>query len=125
MRGNTLNSQNENRLVAENRIKIAASVLIWVAFRQTFAGGIVIDKKEDKQNDEEKRKTSWTGKIIHGQYARAIVEAGADVEETWSWLHQQDLKKETEGLIIAAQDQALRTNYIKFRIDKTATSPMC
>ena len=54
-----------------------------------------------------------------------LVEAGADVEETWSWLHQQDLKKETEGLIIAAQDQALRTNYIKFRIDKTATSPMC
>ena len=87
--------------------------------------GIVIDKKEDKQNDEEKRKTSWTGKIMHGQYARDIVEAGADVEETWSWLHQQDLKKETEGLIIAAQDQALRTNYIKFRIDKTATSPMC
>ena len=38
MRGNTLNSQNENRLVAENRIKIAASVLIWVEFRQTFAG---------------------------------------------------------------------------------------
>ena len=82
------------------------------------------NKKEDKQNDEEKRKTSWTGKIMHGQYARDIVEAGAHVEETWSWLHQQDLKKETEGLIIAAQDQALRTNYIKFRIDKTATSPM-
>ena len=87
--------------------------------------GTVIDKKEDKQNDEEKRKTTWTAKIMHGQYARNLVETGADVEETWSWLHQQDLKKETEGLIIAAQDQALRTNYIKFRIDKTATSPMC
>ena len=45
MRGNTLNSQNENRLVAENRIKIAASVLIWVEFRQTFAGNTSLNQQ--------------------------------------------------------------------------------
>jgi len=86
--------------------------------------GEVIDKKLDKQQDEEKRRTTWTEKRMHGQFARQL-EGVADVEETWSWLHKQDLKKETEGLILAAQDQALRTNYIKFHIDHSATSPMC
>ena len=35
------------------------------------------------------------------------------------------LKKETEGMIIAAQDQALRTNWIKKNIDKQNISEKC
>ena len=35
------------------------------------------------------------------------------------------LKKETEGTIIAAQDQALRTNSIKRLIDKQNVSAKC
>ena len=34
-------------------------------------------------------------------------------------------KRETEGLIMAAQDQALRTNSIKYRIDKQTISAAC
>ena len=34
-------------------------------------------------------------------------------------------KKETEGLILAAQEQALRTNSIKHSIDKTSETPLC
>ena len=34
-------------------------------------------------------------------------------------------KKETEGLILAAQEQALRTNSIKHSIDKTSQTPLC
>ena len=37
--------------------------------------------------------------------------------KTWEWL-RRELKKETEGLIIAAQDQSLRTNVMKARIEK-------
>ena len=45
---------------------------------------------------------------------------------SWDWLTQQNLKKETEALLIAAQDQALRTNYVKNRIDKVpGSSPLC
>ena len=35
------------------------------------------------------------------------------------------LKKETEGLILASQEQALRTNSIKYSIDKTSETPLC
>ena len=38
---------------------------------------------------------------------------------------QSDLKVQTEALTFAALEQALRTNYIKNKIDKTNESPMC
>lgn len=34
------------------------------------------------------------------------------------------LKKETEGLLMAAQYQVLRTNWVKDNIDGTAVSPL-
>ena len=40
-------------------------------------------------------------------------------EETWTWLRKGNLKRETESLLIAAQNNAIRTNYVKARIDKT------
>ena len=47
-----------------------------------------------------------------------------DAEQTWSWLRSSDLKVQTEGLICAAQEQALRTNYVKYHIDRTAKSSL-
>ena len=44
-----------------------------------------------------------------------------DSEITWNWMKNGYLKKETEGFIMAAQDQAVRTNAIKARIDKTSS----
>lgn len=35
------------------------------------------------------------------------------------------LKVETEALRCAAQEQALRTNYVKYNNDKTNNSPLC
>ena len=45
--------------------------------------------------------------------------------ESWLWLKHGYLKKETEGLIIAAQDQTIRTNWIKRLIDKQDISQKC
>ena len=45
--------------------------------------------------------------------------------DSWIWLTKGNLKKETEGLLIAAQDQALRTNKIKAKIDKIHDDPKC
>ena len=44
---------------------------------------------------------------------------------TWEWIRNGDLKVETEARIFAAQEQAVRTNYIRFNIDKSVESPLC
>ena len=51
----------------------------------------------------------------------------ADVagEDSWKWLRNGFPKKETEGLILAAQEQALTTKSIKHSIDKTSETPLC
>ena len=38
---------------------------------------------------------------------------------------KSDLKAGTEALIFAAQEQALKTSYVKFHVDKTEKSPFC
>ena len=60
---------------------------------------------------------------MHGQYLREM--EGKDKANTWRWLRKSDLKGPTEALIFSAQEQALRTNYTKFKIDKTIDSPFC
>ena len=41
------------------------------------------------------------------------------------YVYNSKLKLETEALIFAAQEQALRTNAVKFNIDRTKNSPLC
>ena len=48
-----------------------------------------------------------------------------DDKDSWLWLQKGVLKKETEGLILAAQEQALRVNWIKKMIDKQDCSAKC
>jgi len=42
-----------------------------------------------------------------------------------NWLSTPGLKSETEGFIIAAQDQCIKTNYYRNKILKDGTDPMC
>ena len=39
--------------------------------------------------------------------------------------NEGDLNECTRALICSAQEEALRTNYIKFHIDKAVDSPLC
>ena len=48
-----------------------------------------------------------------------------DKNKTWQWLSKCDLKIGTEALLCAAQEQAIRTNYVKHYIDNTSESPLC
>ena len=45
--------------------------------------------------------------------------------KNWERLRRGELKKKTEGLMTAAQDQSLRMNVMKARIEKSVVSPMC
>ena len=57
---------------------------------------------------------------MHEKYLRH--EEGKNKGSRWKWLRKINLKGCTEALICSAQEQALKTNYMKFHIDKTAES---
>ena len=65
----------------------------------------------------------WKEKPLHGQFLRETEDQSND--ETWNWLKEGSLKRETEALRIAAQDQAIRINYIKATNDKSQIDAKC
>ena len=40
-------------------------------------------------------------------------------DQYWAWLQNGGLKRETESLIVAAQNQSIRTNIVQANIDKS------
>ena len=48
-----------------------------------------------------------------------------ETEKTWTWLRKWNLKGETESLLIAAQNNTIRTNHIKARTHKKLRSCRC
>ena len=80
-------------------------------------------KEEYQKRLHQERVKGFKEKSLHGKF-RKSTEAIAD-ERSWEWLKMGYLKKGTEAIITAAQDQALRTNWIKAVIDKQNISPKC
>ena len=81
-----------------------------------------MEKEDFKKNSQFKNKSHK--KRMYGQFAHEIPEE-IDRGLSWKWLVQGDLKVQTEATICAAQEQALRTNYTKNKIDKTSENPLC
>ena len=46
-------------------------------------------------------------------------------DQCWAWLLNGDLTRETESLIVAAQNQSIRTNLVKAKIDKYQGDSLC
>ncbi|PFX13751.1 hypothetical protein AWC38_SpisGene22140 [Stylophora pistillata] len=83
-----------------------------------------VSKEEFKTSWNNEQLNNWKDKTLHGQFVREIPET-THVGESWSWLRKADLKIQTEEPIRASQEQAIRTNYVKYHIDKTVESPLC
>ena len=85
--------------------------------------------KEDEDPKVYRERTSmswmidWQSKPMHGQFPRQTKDLSSN--DTWQWLRRGELKKETEEVIMAAQDQALRARYIQRGIDGTNISHKC
>ena len=62
-------------------------------------------------------------KQLYGHFKRLINNVSHD--KTWAWLRKGNFKRETESLLMAAQNSAIRTNHIKARIDKTQQNSKC
>ena len=69
------------------------------------------------------RKQKWEEKQLYGRFKRLI--SNISLENTWTQLRNGNLKRETESLLIAAQNNFIRTYHIKARIDKTEQNSKC
>ena len=81
-------------------------------------------KSEYHKKELKNRQERWQSKPLHGQYLQDIKDK-TDNDIIWSWLKNGELKKKTEGFLIAAQDPALRTNAIEAKIDKVTEDSKC
>jgi len=62
---------------------------------------------------------------MHGQFPHNLDEKLVDIEQSYRWLKSGDIKGETESTIVAAQDQAVSTNYLKKKILKEEIESKC
>ena len=76
-----------------------------------------------KRSKKEKRLEEWEEKVLHGQYLRQTKKVRSD--QCRAWLQNGDLKRETGSLIVAAQNQSIRTNLVKAKIDKSWGDYLC
>ena len=76
-----------------------------------------------KRSKKEKRLEDGEEKVLHDQYLRQTKEVRSD--QCRAWLLNGDLKRETESLIVVAQNQSIRTNLVKAKIDKSQGDSLC
>ena len=76
-----------------------------------------------KKVKKEMKLQNWEEKALHGQYLRKTKELRS--EQSWVWLQNGDLERETESLIVAAQNQSIRINLVKAKIDKNQKDMLC
>lgn len=82
-------------------------------------------KTEAKEKWIKRTMEKWREKPLHGQYPNRVNEANIDKKMTHRWLYNTGLKGETEGFILAAQDQSLLTKNYQAKIIKTGADPKC
>ena len=68
---------------------------------------------------------SWSQKPLHGKYPIRCQQADVDQTATHQWLRNLGLKAETEGFILAAQDQSLFTRNYQANILRNVASDKC
>ena len=81
-------------------------------------------RKDYKQSIMLKYLQTWKNKPLHGQFLREIVDQVC-IKSQWLWLQVGSFTKEMEGIIFAAQEQALSTNAVRAHIYKMPCSVRC
>ena len=76
-----------------------------------------------KRSKKEKILEDWEEKVLHGQYLRQTKEVRSD--QCWACLQNGDLKRETESLIVAGQNQSITTSLVKAKIGKSQGDSLC
>ena len=68
---------------------------------------------------------NWRRKPLHGKFLQRSEEADVDRSSSFAWLKSSSLKAETEGFVLAAQDQSLKTKNYLAKVMKTQKDSRC
>ena len=79
-------------------------------------------KLKYKEDFKKMVRDKWKEKAIHGKFPNYLDKDHVDIELSFQWMKHTGLKGETEGLITAAQEQALNTRYYSKHITKQRTT---
>ena len=93
--------------------------------QKLISEGIVKDSvsiKQKKEEIEQDREDKWRWKTLHGKLPETLNKVSS---ETSRWLQTAQLKPPTDALIMAAQDQAINTNWYSHHILKNSSSDKC
>ena len=109
-------------------IEDSVDASIQEGYIEKHEGGLITAIRNNTNNTIDNRMTNtrkqkWEEKQLHGRFKRLINNILHD--KTWTCLRKGNFKRETESLLMAAQNSALRTNHIKARIDKTRQNSKC
>ena len=74
------------------------------------------DAKHSRTCSSYLRVHSCSRKPMDGQYRRLTEKPPVDMKETYRWLKSSNIPAATEGLVVAAQNQALQTHYYERNI---------
>ena len=115
------------RRLASIEDSVDASIQRLGDYIQKHDGGLITAIRNDTDNTIDNRititrKQKWKGKQLYERFKRLI---NISHDKTWTWLRKRNFKRETESLLIAARDNAIRTSHIQARIDKTQQNSKC
>ena len=107
---------------------VDASIQRLADYIEKHEQGLITTIRNDTDNTindrmRKTRKQKWEKKQLYDRFKRLI--NNISHQKTWTWLRKGNIKRETESLLIAAQDNAVRTNHIKAKIGKTQQNSKC
>ena len=102
--------QHQKKNILLQLLKKAASLNSNFTWHQKTATKAVKEiKQKPKQACQEDMKKTWRRKPLHRRYPQRAGNSDADKATAHQWLSSSSMKGETEGLILAAQDQSIPT----------------
>ena len=120
--------KRRGRGLASIEDSVDASIQRLKDYIEKYEGGLITAIRNDTDNTMDNgmtitKKQNWEEKQLYRRFKRLI--NNTSHEKTWMWLRKGNFKRETESLLITAQNNAVRTNHIKEGIDKLQQNSKC
>jgi hypothetical protein len=116
--------REEERALSEYvNLRKSEDRLLRAVAREKLAG-VLDSKAEYRKRITAERESNYRNKRMHGQFLRQTEDI-VDQRESVRWIEEGYMKRGTENLLMAAQEQSLRTRKTRHAIDKANVDPKC